>query len=638
MTPAQLLQRAFAAHRAGQFDAAARDYAQVRRLAPQAFDAWHLSGTLELQRNSPRLALDLLARARQLKPADATCAMRHGIALQALGRLVEAGAAFQAAVQADARHAEAHDRLGSLTLITHGHAAAVPHFRAATVANPDWPQAWCNLGIALVYTGELAAAEAALDRALTLDPALPKAHTARALLLQQSYRLPEAAAAFGAALALDPHDLEARSGRLLTLHYLDDITPAQLATEHRAFGEQLAPLEDRTTASLRLQPDAPAPSRLRVAFISQDLRRHSVAWFLLPLLQHLDRDAFEILLLHDHHLEDDISQTLRQLADHWENIHGQSDAAVTQRLRALRPHLAIDLAGHTGLHRLGVFARRIAPLQINYLGYPDTTGLSSMDYRLVDAYTDPIEPASEARASEQLVRFADTLWSYAPPPEAETSVAPPPVAVPPARPPTFGSFNALTKVSDATIALWSQLLNQVPASRLVLKSAGLEQTDLADTVRRRFAAHGIDTARLDLRGRTSDTMSHLALYREIDVALDPLPYHGTTTTCEALWMGRPVVTLAGDRHANRVGVSLLNAVGHPEWIAANPDDYLRIARELITDREKLARLSTGLRAELQASPLMDHAGQAARFGATLRHLWLNAAAPQATAAVAVAVA
>ena len=224
-------------------------------------------------------------------------------------------------------------RLGSLTLITHGHAAAVPHFRAATVANPDWPQAWCNLGIALVYTGELAAAEAALDRALTLDPALPKAHTARALLLQQSYRLPEAAAAFGAALALDPHDLEARSGRLLTLHYLDDITPAQLATEHRAFGEQLAPLEDRTTASLRLQPDAPAPSRLRVAFISQDLRRHSVAWFLLPLLQHLDRDAFEILLLHDHHLEDDISQTLRQLADHWENIHGQSDAAVTQRDR-----------------------------------------------------------------------------------------------------------------------------------------------------------------------------------------------------------------------------------------------------------------------------------------------------------------
>ncbi len=630
MSPAQLLQRAFNAHRAGQLDAAARDYAQLRRIAPRAFDAWHLAGTLELQRDNARLAADLLARARALKSSDSTCATRHGIALQALGRTAEAVAAYHAATQADPRNAEAHDRLGSLVLATQGHAAAIPHYRAATEAKPDWPQAWCNLGIALTYTGDLAAAETALDRAIALDPALPKAHTARGLLLQQSYRLPEATAAFAAALALNPHDLEARSGRLLTLHYLDDISPAQLAAEHRAFGEALAPLEDRTTPALHPQPDAPRPTKLRVAFLSQDFRRHSVAWFMLPLLQHLDREQFEIHLVHDHAIEDDITAQLRDLADHWTNVHGQPDPVVTHHLRAARPHIAIDLAGHTGLHRLAVFARRIAPLQVTYLGYPDTTGLPAMDYRFVDPHTDPLDPATDALASEQLIRFAATLWSYAPPP-ASPAVAPPPCTVAPDRTPTFGSFNALTKVSDATVALWARLLDQVPGSRLVLKSAGLEQPDLARATLARFAVHGIAEDRLRLLGRTADSTSHLDLYRQIDVALDPLPYHGTTTTCEALWMGRPVVTLAGDRHANRVGVSLLTAVGHPEWIATDAEDYLAIATQLVTDRTRLAQTSASLRAELQTSSLMDHPGQATRFATALRDLWTQATAPAAAA-------
>ncbi|WP_221030008.1 tetratricopeptide repeat protein [Actomonas aquatica] len=620
MNPNQLLQRAFTAHRAGQLAAAARDYAQLRRIAATSFDVWHLSGTLELQRDNPRLAADFLTRARQLNPRDAQCAFRHGLALQALGQLPAAIEAYRHTVSLDPAHADAHDRLGALALATTGHADAVPHFRAATQAKPDWPQPWCNLGITLTYTGDFDAARHALDRALALDPALAKAHTARGLLLQQTYDLPAAAEAFGAALARNPQDLEARSGRLLTLHYLDDVSAEQLAAEHRAYGDQLAPLEDRITAALQPAPFATPPTRLRIGFVSQDFRRHSVAWFMLPLLQHLDRDQFEVCLFHDHAIEDDISQQLRGLADHWENLHGQPDVTVVARLRAARLDLAIDLAGHTGINRLGVFAQRVAPVQISYLGYPNTTGLRAMDYRLVDAHTDPAPPAVDARASETLLRFADTLWAYAPPP-ASPAVSPPPVTTAPDRTPTFGSFNALTKVSDATVALWARLLDQVPGSRLVLKSAGLEQLDLARQVRARFAAHGINVERLRLLGRTPDSTSHLDLYREIDIALDPLPYHGTTTTCEALWMGRPVVTLAGDRHANRVGVSLLHALGHPEWIATDESDYLRIATDLVRDRAALASTSVQLRGELQASALMDHRSQAAKFGQALQTCW-----------------
>ncbi len=614
MNPNQLLQRAFAAHRAGQWDAAARDYTQLRRIAPQSFDVWHLSGTLELQRNHLPPAADFLARARKLNPRDATAALRHGVALRQLGRLPAATEAFQTAARLDPSNAEAHDHLGGIALTTSGHAAALPHYRAATAAQPDWAHGWCNLGLSLTYTGSFAEAETALDRALALDPSLGKAHTIRGLLLQQTYRLPEAVAAFAAALDRNPADLEARSGQLLTLHYLDDITPEQLAAAHRAFGEQLATLAEPITL-----PD-PAPAKLRLAFLSQDFRRHSVAWFMLPLLEHLDRSAFEILLFHDHAIEDDISQKLRALADHWENLHGQPDAAVVQRLRAARPHLAIDLAGHTGINRLGVFARRVAPVQMTYLGYPDTTGLQTMDTRLVDAATDPLDSPSDTHATERLIRLPGPLWSYAPPPNSPAVVAPP-LANPAATGPTFGSFNALTKLSDATIALWAQLLRDLPSSRLLLKSAGLEQEPVAAHIRSRFAAHGIAPERLRLLGRTPDASSHLDLYREIDVALDPLPYHGTTTTCEALWMGRPVVTLAGDHHANRVGVSLLQAVGHPEWIAATPEAYRQIATHLVADSSQLASLSAHLRPQLQASPLMDHPAQAAHFAAALTTAW-----------------
>jgi predicted O-linked N-acetylglucosamine transferase (SPINDLY family) len=285
----------------------------------------------------------------------------------------------------------------------------------------------------------------------------------------------------------------------------------------------------------------------------------------------------------------------------------------------------VDLAGHTGLvGRLPLFARHLAPVQVTYLGYPDTTGLPAIGYRFTDAVADPPGDA-DAFATERLVRFAPTAWCYAPP--AATPPAEPPGGRP-AGPPVFGCFNNAGKVSDTTLALWARVLAAVPGARLKLKGRGLGEPGVCARLLERCAACGLPAGRVELLERTPDTAAHLALYHDVDVALDTFPYHGTTTTCEALWMGVPVVSLRGDRHASRVGASLLAAVGHPEWVAASADDYVRTAAALAAERPARA----AVRAALQGSPLLDHAGQSARFATALRSCWQDWCATRAAAA------
>ncbi len=276
--------------------------------------------------------------------------------------------------------------------------------------------------------------------------------------------------------------------------------------------------------------------------------------------------------------------------------------------------MLVDLAGHSGQNRLHLFARRLAPVQVAYLGYPNTTGLVEMDYRLTDEIADP-EGAADHQHTERLVRFSPCAWTYAPSDAVESAGAVP--AAGQGDGIAFGSFNNLCKVSDTTLRLWAAVLDAVQGSRLVLKAFGLDP----ERVSRRLTEAGIDPARTSLLLPAKDVASHLACYRHLDVALDTFPYGGTTTTCEALWMGRPVVTLAGDRHASRVGASLLHAIGRPEWVAQTPGEFVRIASRLAADRESLSRESSGLRDRLKKSILFDHRGQAERFGQALRTCW-----------------
>ena len=608
-----LLQEGIGHHRAGRFAEAEQRYRRARGAAPRNFDALHLSGLVAYQQGRIEEAVDLLGRAHRLDRRHAVCAMRLGLAVLAAGRPAEAEGHLREAVAARPDLHEGWDNLAYCLKAQDRLQEAVPLHQRCVELKPSYAVGWYNYGLTLILLGRVLDALTCHERALAVDPGYAMARYGRALALHQGDRLDEAIEDYGRFLALRPNHHEARSFRLFALQNLPGVTREELFAEHVAFGRAVGAFPP---PALPNPPDA--ARRLRVAILSPDLRAHSCAFFLEPLLQHLDRAQFELLLYHDHFREDAVSARLKSLASKWRNLVGQPSPAVEKIIRADAPDLLIDLAGHTGLSsRLPLYARRLAPVQITYLGYPDTTGLPAMDFRFTDAHADPPGDADRF-ATERLVRFAPTAWAYAPPPEA------PPVGPSPAArgaPITFGCFNNPTKITDPLLALWGRLLQAVPGSRLVLKGRGFGNDGQRARYRERFARAGLPAERVDLLERTADTTSHLALYHGIDVALDSFPYHGTTTTCEALWMGVPVVTRAGDRHASRVGVSLLHAAGHPEWAAASEDDYVRIAAHLATDVPRLATLRTGLRDELRRGPLLDHAGQAGRFGAALRDCW-----------------
>ena len=357
--------------------------------------------------------------------------------------------------------------------------------------------------------------------------------------------------------------------------------------------------------------------RLRVGYVSPDFCSHSCSYFLVPLLAGHDRRHFDLVAYSDVARPDGLTAAFRNLVPEWRDTAGLDDAAFAARVRDDAIDVLVDCAGHTKDNRLGAFARRPAPVQATWLGYPGTTGLDVFDARLVDSVSDP-EGTADAAASEPLARVDGGFLAYMPAPFAPP-VSPPPMLA--AGRPTFGSFNNLPKITDTCVALWAAALAAVPAARLVIKARGLDEPELRAALVGRFAGHGIDPGRIEPRGFDGAVQDHIARYAEVDVALDTVPYNGTTTTCEALWMGVPVVTLAGDRHAARVGASLLTRIGAGDWIAADAAGFARVARSLVADPDGLARTRAGLRARLSASPLCDGARLARGVEAVYRRLW-----------------
>ncbi|MBA4137968.1 MAG: hypothetical protein C0518_11680 [Opitutus sp.] len=618
MSPAQLqslLQQGIAHHRAGRLAEALAVYTRARSVAPRSFDAVHLAGVVALQQGRAAQAIDLLTRAVQLSPRAHVCLMRLGLAFMADGRPRDAEPHFRAALEVQPDFVEGWDNLAYCLKAQDRLRDAIVCHQRATTLNPRSAISWYNFGLTLSLYGRVGEALQCHDRALAADPTYAKAHFGRAQALQQGHRIDEAIEAYGLYLQQEPRHFEAHSYRLFALNYLEDLSREQLFAEHVAFGRVVGNGERPEF------PQEPASERrLRLAILSPDLRAHSCAYFLEPLLRHLDPQQFEVFLYHDHFRQDPVSRRLQSLAAVWRNFVGQPNAAVEKIIRTDEPDILIDLAGHTGMtSRLPLFAGHLAPVQITYLGYPNTTGVPAIGYRFTDAIADP-EGEADRFATEKLVRFAPTAWTYQPP-ERTPEPGEPPCLAADGAPFTFGCFNNLAKVNDRTLQLWAELLAVVPEARLLLKGRGLSDPAVRARYLRRFAACGLPAERVELLDRTAETADHLALYQRIDVALDTFPYHGTTTTCEALWMGVPVVTLLGDRHLSRVSASLLTALDRTEWIAPTRADYVRIAAGLAAQRDGLRATRAGLRDEMRRSALMDYSAQAARFGAALRRCW-----------------
>ncbi|OIR13369.1 TPR repeat-containing protein YrrB [mine drainage metagenome] len=599
-------------HKEGRLREAAECYRRVRGLAPACREAWHFGGMIALLNHQPTEAAALFREALRLSPRAGESALCLGVACLAMGDLPAAEAALRHAVSVAPTNAMAWDNLASVLRQQGRVDEAVAAHERAVKLQPANAAAWYSYGTTLLGIERVDEAGACFERALKVDPDHLDAKTGLATLCHRRHQVERAVQLFGEVLARDPSKHSARSYRLFAMNCLPSVSREQLYAEHMAFGRAMGAAPARDFACSR-DPGR----RLRVAFLSPDLRDHSVAYFLEPLLRCLDREAFEVVLYHDHYLSDAMSAHLRGLSSLWRNFGGQLNAVVETTIRGDAPDILVDLAGHTGLNRLEVFAHRVAPVQVTYLGYPNTTGLAAMDYRFVDAITDPPGEADRL-ATERLVRFSPTAWSYSAPPDAP-AVSPSPGAD--GAGVVFGSFNNFTKVNDDLLALWGRVLAAVPDSRLFLKARALDEPQLRTWVVDRLRRAGIEPDRVDLRGFVGGKASHLDVYSKVDIALDTSPYNGTTTTCEALWMGVPVVSLAGDRHAARVGASLLTALGRPEWIARTADDYVAIAARLAGGRSALATERHGLRELMRSSLLCDHATQAARVGAALRDCW-----------------
>lgn len=618
LSPAKLqsiLQNGLVHHRAGRLAEAEALYGQAKAAAPKNFDVLFLCGLMARQQNRVAEAIDLLSRALKLNPSAVMCELRLAGVLLSARRSREAEQHLRHALTLKADFHEAWDQLADCLKAQDRLAEAISCHEKAVAVKPDFPAGWVNFGFTLRLSGRPADALRCHERAAKIDPHFAPARFGRAQALQQLHQVREAVAEYDAFLQMQPHAHEARSNRLFAMHNLEEVTRAELFAAHVAYGRALGAFVPPVFTN-----EPKADKRLRIAILSPDLRAHSCAYFIEPLLRHLDREQFEVYLYHDHIREDAVSARLHSLAVVWRNFSGQTTAIVEQHIRADNLDVLIDLAGHTGLiNRLPVLARKVAPVQINYLGYPDTTGVPAVDYRFTDAIADP-EGEADAFATEQLVRFGPTAWTYQPPADSP-DVAPPPCLVNGYV--TFGSFNDLAKITDTTLAVWSRVVGSVPASRLRLKGRGLSDAPLRAALAQRLVGAGIALERVEFLERTPDTVSHLAQYHTVDVALDTFPYHGTTTTCEALWMGVPVVSRVGDHHVARVGASLLTAAGHPEWSTATADEYVGAAVTLASDAARLQEIRRGLRDDLSHGPLLDHQAQSGRFGSALRTCWAH---------------
>jgi len=474
------------------------------------------------------------------------------------------------AVALDGSIAVAHNGLGVLARLSLRYPDAEAHFIDAIQADPHDTAALCNM----------------------------------AALMKDTGRGDEAAALMAPAIDLLPNDVGVQWVGALMSNYASDLPQEHALDRHQRFGAAVKMASGRGLG----RPPATCPTGLvRIGFLSPDMRRHSVAFFLLPLIKSIDRERFHISCYSLCGQPDEMTPRFQAAADAWCDASAMSDAQLVERMRNDKVEILVECAGLFSGGRPGVLARRAAPIQITWLGYPNTTGLEQVDYRIVDAVTDP--PGAERYAVEQLERIADCFVCYqpidVPPPISHHNESSMPIH--------FGSFNAFSKINGRLLDMWAQLLQQVPRARLVLKTEVLSSNDVQEWTREEFVSRGIDPHRLDLIGYIESQAQHRAMYNRVDIALDTFPYCGTTTTCEALIMGVPVVTLCGQTHASRVGASLLKAAGREQWVAATPGEYITIAKTLASDRERLGQLRLTLGADTLSSPLCDVSGYTRRF-------------------------
>jgi protein O-GlcNAc transferase len=641
---ADSIAQAWRYHQAGDLQEAQRRYREILRVAPRHPDAWYLLGAACHVLGDLSEAVASYKEALRLKPSYAEALSNLGVAYKVQGRVADAIASYHEALRLKPSFPDAHNNLG-LALADQGKFdEAVANFHQALHLKPDFPEAHYNLGKALQQQGKIDEAVASYHRTLQLQPNYPDAFNNLAVALTTQGKLDEAAMYLQQALTTNPHHADAHNnlgnvlkeqGRLEEAAYYYDQAfkcrpgfagahsnllicwnydptsdPDALFAEHRRWAE----LHARVTPASVHDNDRTADRRLRLGYVSPDFYHHAVAHFVEPIFQHHDPQQVEIYCYAEVIADDAVTSRFRGRAHVWRSTVGLSDAEIMEQVRADRIDILVDLAGHTANSRLGVFAHKPAPVQITYLGYPNTTGLTAVDYRLTDSIADP--PGEPVRYTEELVRLPHA-FCYAVLEDAPET-APPPVCT--SGRVTFGSLHNLAKLNGQVLDLWCAILRAVPSARLLVFRHTL-QGSARDYFHGQLTQRGIGPDRFDLRSTIEASPNYLKVYASVDIALDAFPWNGHTTACEALWMGVPVVTLYGERYAGRMAASALTALGLTELIARSPEKYVAIAADWAGDVDRLDRLRSGLRERMRTSPLCDGAGFTRSLEEAYRILW-----------------
>ena len=541
-------------------DAAISAYRESIRLNTANPSSWLNLSSMLLRKSNPEAAAKVANEALRLQPNSVPALNNLGIALSRIeGRLDEAELVFQHALKLKPDQADTHVNLARMLSAQDRNDEATHLLRKAIDLAPTMAEAYNNLSSTLKFEGKLEEALDCSHRALELQP------------------------------GATPH-----SNLLFNLNYYPHIEPERLYREHLAWAEKYASAP--ASAIAQHQNDANMHRQLRIGYLSPDFRKHPVATFMQPIIASHHPDRVKIYCYANVEKIDDMSKWFQSHSDEWRDIYGLTDSQAAELIRNDKIDILVELAGHTGGNRLPLMALRPAPVQASYLGYLGTTGLSAIDYKITDAITDP-PGATEAFYSEKLARLPHGMWCYSPPPDA-AEVAPAPVLRNSHI--TFASFNNSAKVSKDVVRVWADILRTVPNSKLLMLTKG--EGSVHTFFGREFEDRGIDSSRIDLRTRVP-FQDYLNLHADVDIALDPFPYTGGTTTCHALWMGVPVITLPGLRPFSRSSAGILTTLGLSDWIATSPDDYVRIAAEKASDPDGLQHMRESLRARMQASPL-----------------------------------
>jgi len=598
----------------GEIDAAIQCYQEALRLNP-GYAAPHLNLGVVLQKQEKLdKAIKHYREAIRLEPDYAEAHSNISVVLQKQGKSDESIKHCLEALRLKPDFADAHHNMGNALKDQGKFDEAIKYFHKALRLNPHHAEAYNCLGIILAEQGRLSEATEYYQTVLRLMPNHADTHNNIGTTLKDQGRSDEAIGYYLEAMRLKQNHANIHSNLLFSMHYTSTLDPSRIYTEHCHWADKHGlPLMGTTQPHFNKgQPDR----KLRVGYVSPDFRAHSVAYFIEPILSFHDPDTCEVTCYSNVVSPDLVTDRLTGLPDHWRNIVGLSDERVADLIRSDRIDILVDLAGHTANNRMPLFARKPAPVQVTYLGYPNTTGLPTMDYRVTDESADPTGQ-TERLHTEELIRLPEGFLCYRPPENAPEVSSLPALGTGNI---TFGSFNNRAKITPEIVEDWSTILRSVPGSRLILKAKALNDKGTRQTLWEMFSGNDVVQKRVELIGYLPFEQ-HLQLYNRIDIGLDTFPYHGTTTTCEALWMGVPVITLAGETHVSRVGVSLLSRVGLPELIAESSEDYIQKAAQLAGDVERLQELRANLRPAMIRSPLTDGAGFTRSLEEAYREMW-----------------